>query len=184
MDTLVLSASYEPVDRVSWEKAITWVVQGRAEVIIGYTERFIRTVTQVFELPSVIRLLNLVGEKVRKFRKRGVKFSRKNIWLRDGGQCQYCEVKLSVNEFTYDHVIPRDQGGLTKWDNIVCACRRCNQRKANKTPAQAKMKLLKQPGIPTSLKGADTLDPFKGTMPESWRDFLVGYGYWNEELEA
>lgn len=178
--TLVLSSSYEPIDRVSWQKAITWVIQGRAEIIVEYVDAFIRTISSKFSLPSVIRLLSKVS---RRFQRKGVKFCRRNIWLRDLGMCQYCGVKLAQNEFTYDHVVPRDQGGMTTWENIVCSCRRCNQRKANRTPKEASLKLQKVPSKPSSLRGGETLDPFRGKLPAEWRDFLVGYGYWTEELD-
>ena len=117
-DTLVLSNSYLPISRVPWQRAITWVVLGRAEIVEKYDNAVVRSAYEVFPMPSVVRFLHSV---VGLFRK-GVKFNRKNVWLRDKGRCQYCGDKVGLSEFTFDHVIPQSQGGKTKWDNIVVSC--------------------------------------------------------------
>ncbi|MCS7063011.1 MAG: HNH endonuclease [Methylacidiphilales bacterium] len=77
-----------------------------------------------------------------------IKFTRQNLFERDNYTCQYCGQKFHPNELNLDHVIPRDQGGKTTWDNIVCSCIRCNSLKGNRTPSQAHMRLLKKPTAP------------------------------------
>lgn len=181
MDTLVLSDSFMPIQRVSWKRAITWVVSGRAAVVEEYDDRVIRSPSQVFPMPSVIRFLHRV---VGLFR-RGVKFNRKNVWLRDKGKCQYCGERVSQNKFTFDHVVPRDQGGTTKWQNIVVSCSTCNQRKSNQTPEQAGMILRTKPVCPKSLPGKSfPMFTWDDDMPQSWRDYLGSYQYWNTKLES
>src|SRR6185295_14741718 len=78
-----------------------------------------------------------------------VKFSRVNIYARDEYRCQYCGTKCTIDRLTYDHVVPRSRGGKTSWENIVSCCYACNAKKANRTPAEARMHLLSTPGRPT-----------------------------------
>jgi len=77
-----------------------------------------------------------------------VSFSRRNIFKRDHFTCQYCGRQPAAEELTLDHVIPRSQGGESRWDNCVLACLECNKRKADRTPQQARMRLKHQPVRP------------------------------------
>jgi 5-methylcytosine-specific restriction endonuclease McrA len=175
METLVLSQSYEPVARVSWQRAITLLWENKVEVVEHYEDWKVKSVTLEFKVPSVIRFLKKVFG-----RKRAVKFSRENLYARDNGKCQYCANKVARPEATYDHVLPRAQGGQTNWTNIVISCNICNQRKGGRTPEQAGMKLLSLPVKPKKLP--DTMRftfTWNKGMPEAWRSFL----YWNTELE-
>src|SRR5689334_23275302 len=99
METLVLSSAYEPVARISWQRAMVLLFGGKVEVLEEYEDRDIRSVTYHVKMPSVIRF-------VRALRKRGkgVKFSRENVYARDNGKCQYCGQKIPRHEGTYDHV--------------------------------------------------------------------------------
>jgi hypothetical protein len=74
--------------------------------------------------------------------------TRRAVYLRDRGQCAFCGKWLLFSEATLDHIVPQSLGGKTRWENLVTACRHCNERKANRTPAQAKMPLRYQPYIP------------------------------------
>jgi hypothetical protein len=97
------------------------------------------------------------------------KFSRVNIYGRDGYSCQYCGVKKKmISELTYDHVVPRAQGGKTTWTNIVTCCSDCNREKAN----------LKEPVWPTSAPVL-VVTVSSESVPDAWRDYL----YWTGELE-
>jgi len=171
--TLVLDQGYEPLKVVHWTRAVALWFQGKVEIVSEY-DGFARSSVLVIKIPAVVRLL-------RRFRrhKKPVKFSRVNIYGRDNYTCQYCGKKHTMSELTYDHVVPRSQGGRTTWDNIVTACSPCNARKAGRTPAQAGMKLLKQPRQPVDLP-AVVLQLSKTSTPDQWRDFL----YWTGELEA
>src|SRR5262249_31921020 len=111
--TLVLSQGYEPIKVIPWQRAITLLFLGKVEVLEEYGDN-IHSVSLIIKVPAVVRLL-------RAFRRHAkpVKFSRVNIYARDCYKCQYCGKKASMHELTYDHVVPRSQGGRTEWTNIV-----------------------------------------------------------------
>ena len=170
--TLLLNITYEPLRVISWQKAITLLTLGKVEVVEEYDQE-IRSVSFSIRLPAVVRLLRLV-----KWREGPVKFSRRNIYERDQGQCQYCGKDLARQEITYDHVIPKSQGGGTSWENVVTCCLKCNGKKGGRTPQQAGMKLRTIPK-PPAWNMAVRLTIGIRQAPESWRDYL----YWNIELE-
>ncbi len=179
MDTLVLSSGYEPVARVHWQRAVALLFQGKVEVVEEYDDKEIRAVTFTIKMPSVVRFLRAIRGK-----KKAVKFSRQNVYARDGGRCQYCTLQVARFEATYDHVVPRSRGGKTTWENIVIACVPCNQKKGGRTPAQASMKLRTQPVRPKKLPEVLTFTfTFQPGMPDSWRAWLRDVAYWNAELE-
>ena len=76
------------------------------------------------------------------------KFSFRSIWLRDQGCCQYSGKPLCREEGNIDHVIPRSRGGKTDWENCVLASKRINTRKADRTPQEAGLSLLRTPRAP------------------------------------
>ena len=80
--------------------------------------------------------------------RKDVKFTRRNVFLRDKFVCQYCGRRFSESELNLDHVVPRDKGGRTTWENIVTSCLRCNTRKANHLPHEANMFPIKPPRVP------------------------------------
>ena len=172
MRTLVLDQGYQPHRVVSWQRAITMLFDGKVEVVEEY-DHDIRSVTFTIKMPAVVRLLRAVRGK------RGVKFSRMNVATRDGFRCQYCGRKFPLSKLTYDHVIPRAQGGKTCWENIVMACYPCNGRKGHRAPGQVGMKLLKQPTRPQWLPViAFRIDP-ACSIPDQW----VSWIYWHGSLE-
>jgi 5-methylcytosine-specific restriction endonuclease McrA len=180
METLVLSTAYEPIARVSWQRAVTLLFAGKVEVVEEYNDREIRAITFSLRMPAVIRFLRaLRGKRPR------IRFSRENVYLRDHGRCQYCSLKLPRHDATYDHVVPRARGGLTNWENIVIACVSCNQRKGGRTPEQAGMKLVMKPVRPKKLPEVIQMTfTWQKGMPESWRAWLRDFSYWNTELES
>jgi hypothetical protein len=121
-------------------------------------------------MPAVVRLLRAVrGE-------RGVKFSRINVATRDRFCCQYCGQKFALGRLTYDHVIPRAQGGRTCWENIVMACYPCNGRKGHRAPAQVGMRLLKTPVRPQWLPFVAFRIDATASVPEAWSHWLYWHG--------
>ena len=132
--------------RVHWQRAVALLFQGKVEVVEEYDDKEIRSITFTLKMPSVVRFLRAIRGK-----KKAVKFSRQNVYARDGGRCQYCISKVARFEATYDHVVPRAHGGKTTWENIVIACVPCNQRKGGRTPAQAGMRLRTLPVRPKKL---------------------------------
>jgi 5-methylcytosine-specific restriction endonuclease McrA len=172
--TLLLNASYEPLRVVDWQKAITLWWQGKVEVISVY-DREVHAVSFTFKLPSIIRLLRYVRIKRRLDY---VPFSRANIYARDDHTCQYCGQTLPTNDLTFDHVIPVAHGGRKDWENIVTCCIDCNRRKGGRNPAEAGLRLIRQPRRPESV-GAIRITIGIRNAPDSWRDYL----YWHVELD-
>jgi len=136
---------------------------------------WVRTGTTEIQVPRVIRLFGYD-----KLPKQTVKFNRRNIFARDGNQCQYCGKRFPMSELSLDHVVPRSQGGLTTWDNIVCACVACNVKKGGRTPRQAHMTLVRRPEKPKR----SPLLCLKLTQQKyrSWQAFLDA-AYWDVELK-
>ncbi len=164
--TLVLNAAYEPIHLVSWEKAMCLVFTSKAEVVAEY-DSMIRSVSQIFKMPSVVRL----KKYVRMFRKTmNARCTRRNILMRDRHTCQYCGVICSTANVTIDHVFPRSRGGRTTWDNVVAACHPCNRRKADLTPIEANMPLAKVPKRPSWV---DLLEESHKELLQSWMPFLL-----------
>jgi 5-methylcytosine-specific restriction endonuclease McrA len=179
MDTLVLSISYEPIAKVSWQRAITLLWEGKVEVVEEYEDRIVRSVTLQFKMPCVIRLLRSI-----RGRKRAIRFSRENVYLRDNGKCQYCGVKVPRSDFTYDHVIPRSQGGPTTWENVVVCCTPCNQKKAGRTPEQANMNLIQRPTKPNKLPYTFNITfTWQKGMPDAWKQWMKSVAYWHTEID-
>ena len=136
--------------------------------MIEESQQEIRSVRMTIKAPAVIRLLSYVALKRKK---QLIRFSRLNVFIRDQHTCQYCDRKFQKNHLTLDHVVPVVQGGGKSWDNIVTACKPCNQRKGGRTPTQANMQLVKKPKRPLWLPGLG-LQLGASLTPESWRIYL------------
>ena len=178
METLVLSDTYMVLGRVTWQRAMMDYMSGRVEILEEYEDKVIRTVSQVFPMPAVVRFL----KKVTGFWKRKAKFNRANVWLRDRGHCQYCARSVPKNDFTFDHVFPKSLGGKTTWENIVVACVECNQKKNNHTLAQAGMTLIATPVMPKSMGGQISASFWGQDIPSCWKDYIGTIQHWTGEL--
>ena len=147
--TLLLNAGFEPLRIVSWQRAFTLIFQGKVEILEEYSSE-VHTVTRAYRVPAVIRLRRWVNLK----RSTPViRFSRANIYARDEHRCQYCLQQFAEGQLTLDHVIPVVRGGRKTWENIVAACIRCNQRKGDRTPEEAGLRLSRRPAVPHWLPG-------------------------------
>ncbi len=136
---------------------------------------WVRTSNTQIQVPRVIRLLDY--EKVPKHT---IKFNRRNIFARDNNQCQFCGKRFATAELSLDHVVPRSQGGVSSWENIVCACVNCNVRKGGRTPKQANMGLIRKPEKP---KRSPMLNlKLTSKKYQSWKTFLDN-AYWSVELK-
>lgn len=133
----------------------------KADIVETYTDRFINTINTKYPLPSVIKLSHYVRMPYR-----GVEISRKNIIKRDQGKCQYCGSKSNL---TVDHVHPKSRGGPDTWENLTTACVKCNNKKGNRTPKEAGMKLLSEPVKPNYIV---FLKNTLGKVEENWKQFL------------
>ena len=110
---------------------------------LNETDRKIKTVTGFIKIPTVI-VLNYYD----KIPKQTIKFTQKSLWERDNFTCQYTNKKVTRTNGNIDHVIPKSQGGKTSWENCVIAHKEINALKADRTPEQAGLKLLKKPSAP------------------------------------
>ena len=201
---LVLNCDYRPLRVIPWEDAIGHILAGTADLIEQYAGKFIRTVSASHPWPAVLRLRDFVAVKPR------MRFNRLNVLARDNYTCCYCGEapktkvgKPKLEDLTLDHVIPRAQSrngqvrtadgdliGVTCWLNIVACCGGpggCNERKGDRTPEQAGMKLLRQPRVPASLDVL-RMSLRRVKIPGEWRDYLppgaeAWGGYWTDQLD-
>lgn len=135
---------------------------------------WVRTVRFELAVPRIIRLLGYD-----RLPEQGVKLNRRNLFARDRNRCQYCNRIFPTSELSLDHVIPRSRGGQDTWENLVCACIRCNARKGGRTPDEAHMKLWRKPERP---KRNPLIALRLGNEKyQSWRAFLDN-AYWSVEL--
>lgn len=162
---LVLNASFEPINVCTVRRAIVLVLKGVARTEERSTRVFSSSSLKM-PVPSVIRLIEYIHIP---FERKSL--SRKNILLRDHNTCQYCGHIFPPQELTLDHVFPRARGGDSSWDNLVACCRRCNNRKGNRTPEEASMKLLKRPQA-FSLHVNRQIMRYLGRTDENWRKYL------------
>jgi 5-methylcytosine-specific restriction endonuclease McrA len=139
---LVLNASYEPLHVCSIKRAITLLMSDIAIRIEDKLDAFLHSPSTQIPVPNVIRLIKYVKRPPRFH----IAFNRRNVFRRDNHTCQYCG-KVG-GDLTLDHVNPRSRGGRNAWENIVTACRECNSKKRDRTPFEAKMKLLREPFAP------------------------------------
>ena len=169
---LVLDVGMRPLRVEPWERAICDFFTGKIEVLEYSRDKTIRSADRSWPMPSVVRILHhFKRERIR------VKFSRINVYTRDGFRCQYCGNRFMSEDLTYDHVIPRSRGGKTTWENIVTACVDCNiHHKKDRTPAEAGMRLLRQPKKPGYLP-LITVKMDSRNLPPEWEP------YWTTTLE-
>ena len=187
---LVLNKSFLPVQITTVRRAFCLLYAGIAKAVNSQYETFdfdswrqvrveinddaIGLVDRMIKVPRVILLL--AYDRVPK---RRIRFSRHNIFARDKNTCQYCGKVYDRKDLNLDHVIPRDRGGPTSWENIVCSCVECNTLKANRTPQEAGMHLIRKPKRPKWRPFVQI--NFGVYHHDSWKHF-VDLAYWNVEL--
>ena len=158
--TLKLDASWRPIEIIPAERGFSMVYSGRAQPVENYTHgpcaRFL--------FPSVIVLKKYI-------QKRRVSMSptRKNIYWRDKYVCQYCSEQFKYKQLSLDHIVPKSRGGDRGWLNLVTCCHGCNQKKGNKTPSEASMRLIKKPSVPN----VSIIDFYHYIdVPNNWLPFI------------
>lgn len=188
--TLVLNRVWQPVGVATVARALSLVVAERARIVDPASfqqhswsdwarliprddELFVQAVSLRVRLPEVITLSGY--DRVPR---NAVAFSRRNLFARDHFTCQYCGVQPGTANLTIDHVQPRSRGGTSTWENCVLACLPCNLRKADRTPAEAKMPLRKAPVKPAW----QPMYAQRAVKIESWSKFL-SEAYWSVELQ-
>ena len=166
----VEAGTYVAYDFSSWAEASDYQRAHECDV-----HDWVTTTRLIIAVPKIIRLLGYD-----RFPREQVKLNRRNIYARDGNQCQYCGRHFSTRELTLDHVIPRVQEGTNSWANLVCSCVSCNAKKGGRTPTQAHMKLIRTPIKP---KRNPAIALRLGSPKyQSWKTFL-DEAYWTVELE-
>jgi 5-methylcytosine-specific restriction endonuclease McrA len=190
---LVLNRNYQPVHVTTVKRAFSLLYQGVAKALdeqyrlYEFADWAALSAANHESIPTLrrhIRVPRVVVLTAYEHLPRGrVRFSRLNIYARDGDTCQYCARKLPRTELNLDHVNPRSQGGKTSWENVVCSCIPCNLRKGGRTPEQAGMRLLRKPVRPRwtpFFRGASRRVTYR-----EWLPFLslTDASYWNVELK-
>jgi len=166
--TLVLNTDGTPVSMlplsvIPWEEAIRYMVLDKAHVLEWHDHWIVRSARWETQVPAVIMLKEYMKKKT------GVRFSKQNVFLRDGYTCQYCGTDVSKRTATLDHVLPTSHGGKTTFENTVTACGPCNANKGN----NAKIKPKKLPGKPNYFQLVEQRKrmPFDVAHP-SWKLYL------------
>lgn len=126
--TLILNANWQPLSWlplsvINWQQAIKLQFMDRIQIIEYYDDWVVHSPSTTLMVPALA-----ITKDYHAFKK-GVRFSRVNMYLRDLYQCQYCGETCDHHELTIDHVKPRSKGGKTNWENCVAACVPCNQEK-------------------------------------------------------
>tara|TARA_B100000131_G_scaffold213207_1_gene204986 strand:- start:9367 stop:9882 length:516 start_codon:yes stop_codon:yes gene_type:complete len=145
---LMLSTGFEPLFQTDWRRALSAVLGGRAEVVETHEFLTIGTSRGPIPFPVKVRFITgIIAARIKRFNS-GIAFSKKNLFLRDKGRCQYCDVKVTLKTGTIDHVIPKSRGGKHCWENVVLACSKCNQKKGSKLPSEFHLKVSSAPYEP------------------------------------
>lgn len=161
---LVLNQNYEPLNVCSWQRAVALLCVGKA-VALAHDSRVIHSPSREMRLPTVVRLSQLIRRPLPELR-----LSRRAVLARDAHTCQYCG--HTSRDLTIDHVIPRERGGPSTWDNLVACCVRCNNKKGNKTPREANMALLRKPRRPRFIPYLSYATFTAAAKNPDWRDYL------------
>jgi 5-methylcytosine-specific restriction endonuclease McrA len=162
---LVLNASFEPINVCTARRAVVLVLKGVA-LAEESSNTWLHSSRFSMPTPSVIRLRGYIHIP---FERKSL--SRKNILLRDHNTCQYCARGFAPQELTLDHIVPRSRGGDSTWDNLVASCRSCNNRKGDRSPEDAGLRLLKRPQAYT-LHVNRQIIRYLGRTDEAWRKYL------------
>ena len=163
MMALKLDASFRPIEVIDALEALVMCIIGKATPVETYDTK-INSPSKSFELPAVIVLKNIV-----KFRFTTIACNRINIVWRDNNQCQYCGNYFSTDKLTMDHVIPKSRSGKNTWENLVAACKKCNQKKGSRTPQESGMIPLKKPIRP---KANILRTVKKNQISDLWKNYL------------
>jgi len=158
---LVLNKDYQPLSVCSVHRSVKLLFLDKAEMLHDYPDKKIRTITEEYSYPSVIRLRRYINIPFNK-----IVLTRRNIMKRDGNNCQYCGASKNL---TIDHVLPRSRGGEDTWENLVTACDTCNVRKGNQTPEEAGMPLDHKPYRPVHITFFQSL---LGGVEDEWKPYL------------
>ncbi len=160
-NVLVLNYDYTPLNLTSTRRGFILVDKGKAEIIKS-DDNPINANFTAYVRPLIIRLLSYI-----KFSRKTSKVNRNRIYKRDNHECVYCG---SVKQLTLDHVIPKSRGGKNEWTNLVTCCFKCNLKKGNRTPEEAKMIMKHKPYVPSIMNDNATLN-------KAWTEYQKSFVY-------
>ncbi len=167
-EVLVLNSNYQPLNITNVRRAISLLCLGKAETVSTNSKQY-RSERMALTMPTVVRLSHFVRRPLPQLH-----VTRKSVFARDAHTCQYCGAQRVA--LTLDHVIPRDQGGHTDWDNLVCCCTKCNSQKGNRTPHEAGMILLRKPRRPKFIPYISYTKFLAALRNPHWQQYLAPYG--------
>lgn len=159
---MILNQSYEPLTVCNIKKAVVLIFLGKAELVLDDKRKQLRTVSDTFPWPSIIRLSYFVRVPYKK-----VVLTRKNILRRDSYKCAYCG--RSDIPLTIDHIVPKAKGGQDTWENLISACTICNNKKGDRSPGEARMDLLYKPFKPSHIMFIRNV---VGKLDDNWKPYL------------
>ncbi len=159
---LVLNQNYEAMSICNVQRAVIMLYLGRAELVASKDSKCISSVSRKMPYPTIVRLLMYIRVPYKK-----IVLSRKNILRRDMYKCQYCG--RTETSLTIDHIVPKSKGGDDSWENLVAACVKCNNKKGDRTPEDAKMVLHKKPTKPSHIT---FMKHFVGKIDDEWKPYL------------
>jgi len=168
-EVLVLNHNYQPLNITSARRAILLICGGKAHSLEVDSRVFHAERIQI-EQPTVVRLNSYIRRPVPILR-----VSRKSILARDRYTCQYCGHSTGVT-LTLDHVVPREKGGKTTWDNLVCCCTKCNNIKGNRSAEEVGLKLRKHPRKPKYIPYINYPRFVSAIRNPTWYPYLAPYG--------
>ena len=165
---LLIDKNYMALSIISWKKAAKLIFKGKAEPITGTEKHDVGVSEGKFSLSSIIRLLSIIPWRAHSSIMR---FSRRNLMIRDKYHCQYCNIKVGKYKGTIDHIIPKSKGGKTDYLNCVLACKECNLKKSDRTPEEANMPLIQRPRKPSF--GTIYAARIEDYCPEEWNCYIM-----------
>ncbi len=159
---LVLNQNYEAVSICNVQRAVVLLFLGKAELISSKESRKVHSVNTALPFPTIVRLRIYIKVPYKK-----IVLSRKNILRRDSHKCMYCQ--RNDLPLTIDHIVPKSKGGDDTWENLVTACVKCNNKKGDRSPEEAKMQLFKKPTRPSHIT---FMKHFVGRVDDDWKPYL------------
>ena len=164
---LVLNHNYQPLNVTNVRRALGMLWLGKAHTVERDSKVF-RAERLEIEMPTVVRLNHYVRRPTPVLH-----ISRKSVFARDHHTCQYCgahNVSLTI-----DHVMPKERGGGTDWDNLVCCCTACNNKKGNRAPEEVGMRLRRRPFRPKFIPYISYTKFLAAAANPTWRPYLAPY---------
>lgn len=143
-NVIVLNADMTILGTTTWKRAIRLILTGKAETLAESNTK----VHPTMYIPKVIRLI----KAIRSLWKKEVPWSKGSVHIRDGYVCQYCGTNIPKKKATIDHVLPVAKGGKNRWDNTVCCCFECNNKKEDFLCSEVGMSLIRKPYQPTIME--------------------------------